>query len=74
MIVVTRINGRELVINAELIEFVESTPDTIVTLTTGRKIIVQEPMEEVIARVIEYQRRIHQPIAVEATTPGGESG
>ena len=73
MISVTRINGKELVINAELIEFVESTPDTIITLTTGRKIIVRESPEEVISRVIEYRRKIHQPITQVTEVPSEPS-
>lgn len=62
MIKVTRLRAREeLVLNAELIETVESTPDTVVTLTTGHKIIVQETPEEIIRRVVEYKRAIHRP-------------
>jgi len=56
MITVTRINKKNIVINAELIEFVESTPDTIITTTTGKKIIVTDTTEEVIRKVIEYRR------------------
>lgn len=58
MIVVTRLNGEPLVLNAELIELVERTPDTVVTLTTGRKLLVQEPVEEIVRRVLDYKRRI----------------
>jgi len=54
MIMVTRINNRNIVINAELIEFVESTPDTIITTTTGKKIIVTETPQEVIRKVVDY--------------------
>jgi len=56
MITVTRINKKNIVINAELIEFVESTPDTIITTTTGKKIIVIDTTEDVIRKVIEYRR------------------
>jgi len=42
MVKVTKINGAQLVINAELVELIEFTPDTIVTLTTGKKIILKE--------------------------------
>lgn len=62
MIAVTRLRGAgELVINADLIETVEATPDTVITLTTGHKIIVQEPPEEIIRRVVQFKRSIHQP-------------
>jgi flagellar protein FlbD len=58
MIKVTRLGGKELVVNADLIRFVESTPDTIISLTTGEKIMVQEGVDEVIRRVIEYGRAV----------------
>ena len=58
MIKVSRLNAVELVVNAELIEFVEATPDTIVTLTTGRKLVVRESVDEIINRVIAYKASI----------------
>lgn len=62
MIKVTRLRASaELVINAELIETVESTPDTVLTLTTGHKIIVQESPDEVVRRVVAYKRSILRP-------------
>lgn len=65
MIKVTRINDTELVINAELIEFVEATPDTIISLTTGKKVMVKESTDEIIKRVAEFkiasQARIEAP-------------
>lgn len=56
MIIVTRLNNSKIYINAELIEFIESTPDTIITTTSGKKIIVKNPVDEVIRKVIEYRR------------------
>ena len=47
MIDVTRIDGRELTINAELIESVDEVPDTVITLTTGKKIIVKESRQKI---------------------------
>lgn len=58
MIKVTRINGEVIVVNAEFIEFIEPTPDTIVTLTTGKKMMVQETVDEVIGKVADYRRRV----------------
>ncbi|GAB4179543.1 MAG: flagellar FlbD family protein [Calditrichia bacterium] len=58
MILCKKINGSDIYINAELIEFIESTPDTIISTTTGKKIIVSDSVEDVIARIIEYKRRI----------------
>ena len=58
MIKLTRINHAPLVLNSDLIEHMEITPDTVITLTTGQKLMVLESAEEVIARVIEFRRSI----------------
>ncbi|MCD6256578.1 flagellar FlbD family protein [Candidatus Aerophobetes bacterium] len=62
MIEVTRFNGRKLVINAELVKFVESTPDTLITLTTNDRILVKDKVEEVVEKIIQYQRLIRNGI------------
>lgn len=59
MIQVTRLKGASFVVNAELIESVESTPDTVITLTNGKKYVVSESCEDVVNLAIEYKRRIH---------------
>jgi flagellar protein FlbD len=56
MIKVTKLNGNELVVNADLIEFIESTPDTLISLTTGRKIMVLESLDDVVRRTVGYRR------------------
>jgi flagellar protein FlbD len=56
MIKVTRINDKELVINADLIEFVESIPDTMISLTTGKKIMVKETIDEIIDLAAGFKR------------------
>ncbi len=56
MIKVTRLNGQKIVVNADLIEFVEEIPDTIISLTTGKKIMVRENSEEIIERAVIYHR------------------
>ncbi len=58
MIKATRLNGMEFVINAEQIQFLEETPDTVITLLNHEKIVVKESVDEVIRRVIEYSRSI----------------
>jgi flagellar protein FlbD len=58
MIRLTRINKVPLVLNSELIEHVEATPDTVIALTTGQKLVVLESAEEVIQKVIEFRRAI----------------
>ena len=50
----------EFILNAELIETIEQTPDTVVTLMNGKKLIVDEPMEEVVRRVMAYRRALHK--------------
>jgi len=59
MIKITRLNNVEQIINCDLIEFIDSTPDTNITMTTGRKVITRESVDEVIDRVIAYKRRIY---------------
>lgn len=58
MIDVTRFNDTQFVLNAELIQTVEETPDTVITLTTGTKYIVKESCEEIKSKVLEYKRSI----------------
>ena len=56
MIKLTKLNGEEFIVNADLIRFVEKRPDTFITLTTDDRFIVRESMEEVAARSIAYSR------------------
>lgn len=58
MIRLTRLNSSEVIVNSDLVEFIELTPDTIVSLTTGEKIIVKEGAEEIIEKIIEFKRRV----------------
>lgn len=59
MIILTSINGKEFCLNSELIYKVRETPDTIVTLTDGKTLRVNESMKEIMDKVIEYKRLIH---------------
>lgn len=58
MIDVTRMNGKQLTLNSDLIETIEETPDTVLTLTTGKKIIVKESRQEVKNLVKLYRKEI----------------
>ena len=58
MIEVTKLNGKKLTINAELIEMIEETPDTMVSFVTGKKIIVKESRQEVKNLVILYKKEL----------------
>ena len=60
MIYLTRLNKSIIVLNSDLIEFVEALPDTIITLTTGQKIIVKESVDEIVEKVKDYKRYIFQ--------------
>ena len=62
MIEVTRLKGAKIIINAELIETVEETHDTVITLTSGKKFIVNETSREITDLVINYKRKIHTPL------------
>jgi flagellar protein FlbD len=61
MINVTRLNRTCLVLNSDLIEFIESAPDTVITLTNDRKLTVQESVEEVVEKVRAWRRSLISP-------------
>jgi flagellar protein FlbD len=61
MIALSRLNNQPIMVNADLIETLESTPDTVVTLTSGNKLIVRDSPAEIQAKIIEYKRQIHGP-------------
>lgn len=62
MIEVTKINNVKITVNADIIELIEETPDTVISLTTGRKIIVKEDRKEVVKRVITYKKEIYNKL------------
>ena len=65
MIEVTRLNGTQILVNADLIELVEETPDTVITFTTGRKIIVKESRQMVKNLVKLYRQECNSTDFVE---------
>ena len=64
MIKVSRLNGEDYVLNCSLIETVEANPDTVISLTTGRKLVVRESVDEIIDEVIRYSARVNAAIKV----------
>ena len=60
MITVTRLNGKPLVLNAELIRSVEENPDTTITLINGDHVIVKEPMQQIVEKAIDYGRHLRR--------------
>ena len=65
LIFVTRFDGKKIVVNAELIEMVENTPDTIITMTTGKKITIKEKIDEVVSLVKTYKKELNLPLIKE---------
>lgn len=59
MIQLTRLNGGTITLNAELIESVEATPNTVIHLATNNRYVVRETVDEVVAKVIEYRKRVN---------------
>jgi len=59
LIHLTQMNGTKFVLNAEMIELIESTPNTVITLINGRKLIVLESVDEVVDKVIEYKKKAY---------------
>ncbi len=59
MIILTKLNKAQIVVNSDLIEYIEETPDTVVTLTNNDKVVVKESLEEIIGKVVHYRRKIH---------------
>ncbi len=58
MIRVTHLNGKPFVVNAELVKYIEETPDTVITMRDGERIVVRERAEEVVSRAIDYGRSV----------------
>lgn len=58
MITVHRLNGKEFIVNCELIKYVEATPDTVLTLADSEKIMVKEPVAEILAAVMKYKHEV----------------
>jgi flagellar protein FlbD len=69
MIHVTRINHVPLVLNSDLIQHVETTPDTVISLTTGQKLVVLESADEVLRRVVAFRREILVPKPSRVNSP-----
>ena len=69
MVAVTGLNGVTFAINSDLIEHVEATPDTVITLTTGNKLVIREGLEELTAKVIAFRHAVQTGFYPEADHP-----
>ena len=63
MVRLTRLNHEGVVLNSDLIEHIEETPDTVILLTNGEILRVRETADQVVDRIVEFQRRIHSTMA-----------
>jgi flagellar protein FlbD len=68
MIELTRLNGHPIVVNAELLKFVEQNPDTVITLITGDKLVVREGAADITRRVLDYRRAIFGSVLASSLT------
>jgi flagellar protein FlbD len=62
LIKLRRLDGTEVVINMDLVEYLEATPDTVVSFASGHKMVVRDTIDEVIEKVIAFRRRIIQEV------------
>jgi flagellar protein FlbD len=59
LISLTRLNRIAVIVNSDLIELIESTPDTVISMTTGEKIVVREAPHEIVNRIRDFRRSIY---------------
>lgn len=72
MIRLTKINDAPIALNSDLIEYIEETPDTVITLTNNDRVVVREPINEIIEKVVQYRRLIAGLVAKELGRGPGE--
>ncbi len=65
MIQLTKINGAAIVVNSDLIQYIEETPDTVITMTNGEKVVVHDRMVDIIEKVVRFRRTISGVIDAE---------
>ncbi len=61
MIALTRLNGHPVMLNSDLIEQIEETPDTVVTLTSGNRLVVKDRMLDIQEKIVQFKRKIYAP-------------
>lgn len=64
VIALRRLNNSEFVLNADFIETLEATPDTVISLINGKKLVVKDPIEEIVRKVIKYKQLCNQTLRV----------
>lgn len=68
MIQLTKLNHSAVVLNSDLIKLIEHSPDTVITLTNGEKILVEESAEEVMRRVVQFRRSVREDLYLRPPT------
>ncbi len=76
MIELSRLNGKKFILNCELIKMIEATPDTVITLTSGEKLMVKDQVDDVVERSTDYLKRLRQesPVMRLSRSPGEGKG
>lgn len=64
MIKVSRLNGQEFILNADLIETLEATPDTIISLSNGKKIMVKNSLDDIVVKTVKYRQLCNTSVQV----------
>ncbi len=66
MIEVRKLNDQIIIVNSDYIEFIESTPDTVITLTTGKKLVLKDSVDEIVKKVIQYRRSLNEGLGIKS--------
>ena len=74
MIALQRFNGKQFVLNSDMIESIESTPDTLISLTNGKKVMVGNTIEDIVRKAIKFKQLCGQTLQVVKKQPDGASG
>jgi flagellar protein FlbD len=70
MIQVTRLDGSEFIINSDLIETIEATPDTVITFAHDKKVVIREAPDDVVERIVQFRRRVYADPSALIGSPG----
>ncbi|HSW39686.1 MAG TPA: flagellar FlbD family protein [Acidobacteriota bacterium] len=62
MIILTKINKAQIAVNSDLIQYIEETPDTVITMTNSDKVVVKEKISEIIEKIVEFRRYVNRLI------------
>jgi flagellar protein FlbD len=72
MIAVTRLDGAAMLLNADVVEWIEQTPDTLIGLLNGERVLVRESPDELVRRIVEFKRSVMAGPALSPVSPGAQ--